>query len=73
MSIYSDKLAQVQVKLNCLYSAAPKCTQRYARPGFGIPSTPGFLDDIISYYYLEHNKSSKHKTLSQHPSLPLGC
>ena len=42
MSIYSDKLAQVQVELNCLYSAAPKCTQRYARPGFGIPGCTRF-------------------------------
>ena len=46
ITYYSDKSAQVQVKLNCLYSAAPKSTQRYSRPGFGIPDCTKFLDDF---------------------------
>ena len=34
MSIYSNKLAHVQIVINCRYSVAQMCTREYARPLF---------------------------------------
>ena len=46
MSIYSDKLANVQVVINCPYSVAPMCTCEDALAhNLGDPC----IDDIISY------------------------
>ena len=35
------------IELNLPDAAAPRCTQRYTLPGFGIPGAPGYLDDVI--------------------------
>ena len=46
MSIYSDKLAHVQVVINCRYSVAPmfNCEDTVAH-NLGAP----YIDDIMSY------------------------
>ena len=49
MSIYSDKLAHVQVIINCRYSAAQMCTQEDALThNVGAPC----IDDVMSYNLL---------------------
>ena len=52
MSIYSDKLAHLQVVINCPYSIAQMCTRedRLAH----ILSSP-YFDDVISYDLLTKN------------------
>ena len=44
MSIYSDKLAHVQVVINCQYSAAQMCTPKNTLAHYlGVP----YLDDVM--------------------------
>ena len=46
MSIYSDKLAHVQVVIICPYSIAPLCTREDAvAHNLGAPC----IDDVMSY------------------------
>ena len=45
MSIYSNKLAHVQVVINCLYSVAQFCTGKYTLAN----------DDVMSYDSLTTN------------------
>ena len=50
MSIYWDKLAQVQVVINCQYSFAQLCTREDTLAhNLGLP----YFDDIMSYNYTE--------------------
>ena len=45
-NIYSDKLLNEQVVINCQYSVAQMCTHEYALVCIlGLP----FIDDIMSY------------------------
>ena len=46
MSIYSDKLAQVQVVINCQYSVAQFCT---GEDGLAYISGAPSIDDVMSY------------------------
>ena len=46
MSIYSDKLAHIQVIINCQYSIAQMCTREDTLAH--ILGTP-YIDDIMSY------------------------
>ena len=49
MSIYSDKLAYVQVVINCRDRDAPMCTSEDALAFIlGVP----FIDDVMSYNLL---------------------
>ena len=49
MSIYSDKLAQVQVVINCRYFFAPMCTREdVLAHDLGAPC----IDDVMSYNLL---------------------
>ena len=48
MSIYSDKLAHLQVVINCLYSVAQMCTREDTLDHY--LSAP-FIDDVM-----RHNK-----------------
>ena len=46
MSIYSDKLAHIQVIINCRYSIAQMCTREVELAhSLGLPC----IDDVISY------------------------
>ena len=46
MSIYSDKLAQVQVVINCQYYVALMCTHEDTLSHYlGTP----FIDDVLRY------------------------
>ena len=46
MSIYSDKLAHVQVVINCWNTDAPMCTREDALALIsGVPS----IDDVVSF------------------------
>ena len=46
MSIYSDKLAHVQVLINCQYSVAQMCTDEDTfTHNLGVP----YFDDVMSY------------------------
>ena len=46
MSIYLDKLAHVQVVINCLYSVAQMCTHEDTLThNLGAP----YFDDVMSY------------------------
>ena len=46
MSIYSDKLALVQVVINCRYSVAQLCTREdMLAHMLGMP----YIDDVMSY------------------------
>ena len=49
MSMYSDKLAHVQVVINCPYSVAQMCTREDVLAYIlGAPS----IDDVMSYNWL---------------------
>ena len=49
MSIYSDKLAHVQVVINCLYSVVKMCTyEDMLAHNLGAP----YFDDVMSYNLL---------------------
>ena len=49
MSMYSDKLAHVQVVINCRYSVAQMCTREDTLPHIlGVP----YFDDFMSYNLL---------------------
>ena len=46
MSIYSDKLAHLQVIINCRYSIAKMCTREDTIAHYlGVP----FIDDVMRY------------------------
>ena len=47
MIIYSDKLAHVQVVINCQYSVAQMCTREDT-----LAHYLGTLDDVMSYNWL---------------------
>ena len=49
MSIYSDKLAHVQVVINCPYFVAPVCT-REERLAHNLGAQ--YIEDIMSYNLL---------------------
>ena len=46
MSIYSDKLPQVQIIINCLHSAAQFCT---GKDTLAYISSAQTIDDVMSY------------------------
>ena len=49
MSIYSDKLAHIQVIINCQYSIAQMCTHEDLLAHYlGMQ----YLDDVMSYNFL---------------------
>ena len=52
MNIYSDKLAQIQVIINCRYSVAQMCTRKDTLAH--ILSVP-YFDDVMSYNLLTTN------------------
>ena len=55
MNIYSDKLAHIQVVINCRYSIAQMCTWEDAHAGLGDVMSQNKMATIFNKIAVNHN------------------